>query len=526
TFGGSGSSRSVTIRPATNQSGTATITITVSDGSLSASSAFLLTVTAVNDAPTISAISGQVTQVGTPITVNFQINDVDNPVSSLTLSGQSTVPTLVPNSNIVFGGSGNNRSATITPLAGQSGDTTITLTVSDGTLQNSSSFVLSVIQPTPQSPTDILLSSNVIPENSTNGTLIGTLSAVDPDSANHVFALLDSAGGRFRIQGNQLLVDNGELLDFETASSHTILVKATDPEDLAFSKTLTIEVLNVNEAPVFVVADPSVIEAVAGQDTPINRLQLNDVDAGANAMILRLSVDNGILTVDTNFPVMISDNGTAEVSLVGSQQVLNELLASTNGLLYRPVENMSGTDLLHASLDDNGHTGTGGPQIVYTVLGIRFYESGFEQWIYTHFTGAELDNPEGETTLWGPNADPDGDGLENLAEYGLGTSPREPNSKPGAIFVSKNDSQHLSLQLNRRKDPNLLLSVAVSSEVNEKWSSSEEDLETFEPVDLGNGFEQVRFDDRTAATDSARRFMRMRWTLQHPTARSSSSDTN
>ena len=56
-FGGSGASRTVTVTPAANQNGTATITVTVSDGALSASDTFLLTVTAVNDAPTISNIT-------------------------------------------------------------------------------------------------------------------------------------------------------------------------------------------------------------------------------------------------------------------------------------------------------------------------------------------------------------------------------------------------------------------------------------------------------------------------------------
>jgi formylglycine-generating enzyme required for sulfatase activity len=44
-FGGSGANRTVTVTPASSQTGTATITVTVSDGSLSASDAFVFTVT-------------------------------------------------------------------------------------------------------------------------------------------------------------------------------------------------------------------------------------------------------------------------------------------------------------------------------------------------------------------------------------------------------------------------------------------------------------------------------------------------
>jgi hypothetical protein len=46
------------------------------------------------------------------------------------LSGTSSNTTLVPNANILFGGSGANRTVTITPASGQLGMTNITLTVS------------------------------------------------------------------------------------------------------------------------------------------------------------------------------------------------------------------------------------------------------------------------------------------------------------------------------------------------------------------------------------------------------------
>ena len=41
-------------------------------------------------------------------------------------------PTLVPNANVLVGGSGANRTVTVTPVTGQSGTSTITLTVNDG----------------------------------------------------------------------------------------------------------------------------------------------------------------------------------------------------------------------------------------------------------------------------------------------------------------------------------------------------------------------------------------------------------
>ena len=60
------------------------------------------------------------------------VGDVDNPAANLTLSAVSSNTTLVPNANVVFGGSGEDRTATITPAMNRKGETTITLTVSDG----------------------------------------------------------------------------------------------------------------------------------------------------------------------------------------------------------------------------------------------------------------------------------------------------------------------------------------------------------------------------------------------------------
>lgn len=512
-FGGNGENRSATITPAPDQYGSSTIVFRVSDGSLTATTSFVLTVNPVNDVPTISAIPGQATALNLPISVSFQVNDVDNAPGSLQLSAQSSNPSVVPNGNIVFEGGGTDRSAMITPVG--TGETAITITVSDGSLSANSVFVVSVSDPVPQAPTDILLSNNSVLENSTNGTLVGILSVVDADSVTHTFELLDSADSRFRLDGAELRVENGALLDFEMAESHSVLVKATDDDGFEFSKALLVQVLNVNEAPVFLVDDASTIETVTGHDTPITRLQLADPDAGVNELTLTLQVVNGILTVSTNFNGTITSNGTAHVTLSGSLTNLNQLLASTNGLIYRATANASGTDLLTVIANDNGHSGIGEANEVYTTLGIYFFRNVYSQWLSDNFTEEELNNAELEETLWGANADPDGDGLVNLVEYAIGTPPREPNSGPGAVLVEKDGHNYLSLAIRRRKDPALQLAVEAAGEVADgSWSSDASVLEQFEPVDLDDAFEEVRFDDRVPTSEAARRFLRMRWSLE------------
>jgi hypothetical protein len=154
-FGGSGANRTVTVTPAANQIGTATITVTVSDGSLTASDSFVLTVNApANTAPTITSIADLSTAQNTAtVPIAFTVGDAQTAAASLTVSGASSNPTVVPAANIVFGGSGANRTVTVTPAANQIGTATITVTVSDGSLTASDSFVLTVNAPANTAPT-------------------------------------------------------------------------------------------------------------------------------------------------------------------------------------------------------------------------------------------------------------------------------------------------------------------------------------------------------------------------------------
>jgi serralysin len=81
-----------------------------------------------------------------------------------------------------------------------------------------------------------------------NGTMVGTLTAQDPDDTAFTYALLDSAGGRFQIHATtgRITVFNGLLLDFEQAGAHTIRARATDDTGLFVDRDFTINIGNVD----------------------------------------------------------------------------------------------------------------------------------------------------------------------------------------------------------------------------------------------------------------------------------------
>ncbi len=98
-----------------------------------------------NTPPTISAIANQtILQDESTVPLSFTVGDAEVAAANLQLSATSSNPGLVPVGNIVFGGGGANRTVTVTPTAGQTGNATITVTVNDGPNNTSTNFVVTV----------------------------------------------------------------------------------------------------------------------------------------------------------------------------------------------------------------------------------------------------------------------------------------------------------------------------------------------------------------------------------------------
>ena len=146
-FGGSSTSRTLKVVPAANASGSTTITLSVSDGSATASTTFTVDVTAVNDTPTISPVANQRLTAGSSTgDLAFTVGDTESAAGSLAVTVTSSNTTLVPNdpANLVLGGSGASRTLNVVPVASASGSTTITLSVSDGAATTSTAFTVDV----------------------------------------------------------------------------------------------------------------------------------------------------------------------------------------------------------------------------------------------------------------------------------------------------------------------------------------------------------------------------------------------
>ena len=131
-----------------------------------------------------------------------------------------------------------------------------------------------------RAPTDISIegSTTVVAENSTKGTLVAILSAADPDAGETLsYSLVDDAGGRFLIRGNQLIVSGN--IDYEASSSHQVVVRVTDSAGATFNRTITVAVLPVNEAPIGVSLSNAAVAEGASGGAIVGAVSGIDVDA-------------------------------------------------------------------------------------------------------------------------------------------------------------------------------------------------------------------------------------------------------
>jgi hypothetical protein len=182
-------------------------------------------------------------------------------------------------------------------------------------------------------PTDLSLLGDTVTENAANGTLVGTVTGTDPDSGDtKSYSFTDSASGRFAINSatGEITVANSSLLDYESATSHTVTVRVTDSGGLTYDETFTINLTNVNEAPTGADAIVTIIEDTAHTLTTTN-FGFSDVDASDSLSAVRIDTLPGAWSLTLS--------GVA----VTPGQVITVADITAGNLVFTPTANANGT---------------------------------------------------------------------------------------------------------------------------------------------------------------------------------------
>jgi hypothetical protein len=371
------SSGTLTFTPASGSIGTATVTVRLvdtggtSNGGVnqSAIQTFLIVLTSPsNNPPTISAIADQTVPEDAPVTVSFTIGDTETPVSGLTLTATSSNTTLVPNSALVLGGTGASRTLTVTPTPETGGQTTVAISVSDGTYRVEETFVLTV-QTSNDAPTLTVTTAVTVLEG--GSATLGAFVVADNDvgagvlemafvASNGTLALASVSGVTVvsGANGSGSLTIRGTVSQLNTACASSTFVPNADfygtglvtvtLNDLGntgsggaqtATGTVAITVIPVNDVPTF----------TKGSDQTVYN------DQGARSIA---GWATGIAAGPSN-----ESSQTLQFTVTVDQPSLFSVapaVSPTGTLTYTPTTGAVGTCIATIRLSDNGGTASGG----------------------------------------------------------------------------------------------------------------------------------------------------------------------
>ena len=181
-----GSRRNLDITPLENAFGETDITVTVNDGIEEVSTTFKLTINAVNDPPTISAVEPIEINEDQMVSFTVTLTDIDTAPEELKITGNAANAALLPSDNITSTGEGLTRTVTLTPGANMGGKTKVTLSVNDGDNTVSTETELTVI---PVVDIPVALPQELTTKYGKHLPL--TLAGTDPDSLGLSFHLVE-----------------------------------------------------------------------------------------------------------------------------------------------------------------------------------------------------------------------------------------------------------------------------------------------------------------------------------------------
>jgi hypothetical protein len=223
----------------------------------------------------------------------------------------------------------------------------VVVEVSDGSRTDRQQLTINVGNVN-EAPGSATLTGGTVLENSANGTLVGTVTATDPDaggSHSYAFTPGGNAGGRFAINSatGAITVNQGNLIDYENNAQHVVVVRVTDQGGLALEKSFFVNVADANDAPVItsngggtsavaaVNENVSLVTTVLANDPDIGDTVTYSIVGGADAGRFTINAVTGTLTFVTppNYeaPTDADGNNIYELVVRASDGLLSDTQA-------------------------------------------------------------------------------------------------------------------------------------------------------------------------------------------------------
>lgn len=150
-----------------------------------------------------------------------------------------------------------------------------------------------------QSPVTYLAAiTSALPETAGEGFVAATLSIVgDAYVAPASFIITSDPSGFFEIVGDELRVKSGAVFDYETASSYPVNIEGTDAVPNTYSKTIFVQISNVNEAPTALALSANNVDENAPGGSVVGVWSTTDPDAGGTFSYTMLADASGFFEI-------------------------------------------------------------------------------------------------------------------------------------------------------------------------------------------------------------------------------------
>ena len=402
-----------------------TLTVQVSDGSLTADAEVTINVTDVNEAPVITAQTAPFsieenaaagTAVGTVAATDQDEGDDD--LTFAITNGNTNEAFQIDNMGAI----------TVKTPAALDFETTPTFTLTvqvsdDENLSSTADITVNLTDVAGNEAPIITAQTFSVTENAASGTAVGTVSATDAEGDNLTFAILSgNTSNAFAISAGTGELEVAGTIDYETTPTYTLTVQVSDGMMLA-TAAITINVMNVNDNAPAIVAQIFSISENAANGAAVGTVVATDADGDA----LTFSITDG--NTGNAFAI---NTGTGAITVAGT---LNRTTTQTYTLMVRVSD---GTTSAEAAVTINV-TDTGGNQAP-TIAAQTFSIA----------EDAAANTPVGTVTA----TDADNDGLTFSITMGNDAGAFAINASSGAITVAGT--------LDHETTPNYTLTVQVS----------------------------------------------------------------
>jgi len=232
----------------------------------------------------------------------------------------------------------------------------IKATSADGSTDQES-FTVNVTDAFDEDPTDITYTGGNVNENAIAGTVAATLSTVDADAGDSfTYAITSDPTGYFEIVGNEVRVKAGATIDYETATSHNVMVEVTDAGGNTYSEAITLNVNDLNdETPTDITFTGGSVNENAVAGTVAATLSSVDADASNSFTYAITSDPSGYFEIVGN-EVRVKAGATIDYETATSHNVTIEV-DDGNGHTYSEAITLNVNDLNDETPTDITFTG-------------------------------------------------------------------------------------------------------------------------------------------------------------------------